>query len=100
MKESEDKNYEKVNLKNTFALHLEKKGTWPFRNLKNSDIYFFVGFLKPEEYEMPVSTINSRLQKLCSVDVGAMSQILQVDSRCVLLRDNAINAIFAVQYIL
>ena len=66
MKESEDKNYEKVNLKNTFALHLEKKGTWPFRNLKNSDIYFFVGFLnpvlilfshKPEEYEMPVSTM-------------------------------------------
>ena len=47
-----------------------------------------------------VSTINSRLQKLCSVDVGAMSQILQVDSRCVLLRDNDINAICAVQYIL
>ena len=77
---------------------------------------FFVVFLNPvsilfshksEEYKMPVecsvndvvSTINSRLQKLCSVDVGAMSQILpgRLDVSC---WDNAINAICIVQDIL
>ena len=43
-----------------------------------------VALVEKKLYDYVVSTVLCRLQKLYSVYVGAMSKILQADSRCVL----------------